>query len=92
MYVLIAYDIADPRRLYRVAKIMEDYGHRVQYSIFEAELERAQLQVLQARAGEVINEEADGVKYFPLCERCLQRVTVHGKGQLPELSGPYVIL
>ncbi|HQM85027.1 MAG TPA: CRISPR-associated endonuclease Cas2, partial [bacterium] len=32
---LILYDIRDPKRLLRVAKIMENYGYRVQKSVFE---------------------------------------------------------
>ena len=37
MNMIVAYDIADPRRLIRVAKIMKDYGLRVQKSVFEVE-------------------------------------------------------
>lgn len=35
---LIAYDIAEPRRLRRVIKIMEAYGTRLQYSVFLCDL------------------------------------------------------
>ena len=35
MNMIVAYDIADPKRLQRIAKIMKDYGLRVQKSIFE---------------------------------------------------------
>ncbi len=38
MNTIIVYDIANPRRLYKVAKILKDYGVRVQYSKFELEL------------------------------------------------------
>lgn len=36
--LLIAYDIADPKRLRRVIKIMESYGTRLQYSVFICDL------------------------------------------------------
>lgn len=35
---LIAYDIADPKRLRRVIKVMEGYGERLQYSVFLCDL------------------------------------------------------
>lgn len=40
---LIAYDIADPKRLQRVIKLMEGYGTRLQYSVFLCDLSRAEL-------------------------------------------------
>jgi CRISPR-associated protein Cas2 len=46
MLRLIAYDIADPKRLTRVADICEDFGVRVQYSLFECWLEDDQFQLL----------------------------------------------
>ncbi|HTI68628.1 MAG TPA: CRISPR-associated endonuclease Cas2, partial [Candidatus Limnocylindria bacterium] len=39
MLRLVAYDIADPKRLHRVAMICENFGVRVQYSLFECWLE-----------------------------------------------------
>lgn len=92
MYLLIAYDIANPRRLTRVAKIMEDFGRRVQFSVFEAELDARQFAFLQARVARVIEPAEDGVKYFLLCGECLKRVTVYGKGRLPEFDAPHLVL
>lgn len=35
---MITYDISDDRIRYRVAKILENHGSRVQYSVFECRL------------------------------------------------------
>jgi CRISPR-associated endonuclease Cas2 len=35
MLTLVAYDITDAKRLRRIAQTCEDYGVRVQYSVFE---------------------------------------------------------
>ena len=43
MRYLVCYDIRDERRLKRVGKMMKDYGTRVQYSVFEVDLERDRL-------------------------------------------------
>ncbi len=91
-YYLVAYDIADEKRLVRVAKKMESYGVRVQKSIFEAALDPASKTKLQAALLELIDPEEDGVKFFPLCARCLQRITLVGEGEQPELMQSYAII
>lgn len=70
MNMLITYDIADPKRLYRVAKIMKDYGLRVQHSVFEADVSPGQFKEMRLRTEAEIEFPEDGVKYFPLCKQC----------------------
>jgi len=74
------YDIADPKRLRKVAKTMEDYGERVQKSKFEMTLSDPQLAELQARLDEIIDHENDGIKYFPLCQKCRTKLEIIGQG------------
>jgi CRISPR-associated protein Cas2 len=76
----IIYDIADPKRLNRVARILRDYGQRVQKSKFEVAVSPAQLKALQQAIGAVIHPDEDGVKYFPLCEKCFGKTEIFGKG------------
>ncbi len=92
MYTVIAYDITDARRLHKVARIMEDYGRRVQFSVFEADISRRRLAEIQQRVANTIDDANDGVKYFPLCERCLQHVAVYGVGELPAATARYLVL
>ena len=35
MHYTVAYDITDDKRRNKVAKILKDFGKRVQYSVFE---------------------------------------------------------
>jgi len=76
----IIYDIADPKRLAKVARILKDYGVRKQKSKFEAELTDHQLRSLQKDLADTIEGSVDGVKYFPLCQRCRGKCEVLGKG------------
>lgn len=92
MFVLVAYDIAEPRRLQRIAKIMEDYGDRVQYSIFEMDVDQATFREMRQRTEKVLDEEQDGVKYFFLCERCAGRLDVVGRGAERTEQAPYRVL
>ena len=75
---LITYDIAEPRRLQRVARIMENHGVRLQKSVFECLLRPADLQRLLRKIAREIDHEVDGVKCFPLCKSCEQRCTLLG--------------
>jgi CRISPR-associated protein, Cas2 family len=80
MNMIVAYDIADPKRLTRVAKIVSDYGVRVQKSIFEVTVTDRIFAEMKRRVEGVIVPEKDGVKYFPLCEKCAGTVEIIGQG------------
>ena len=91
MNMIVAYDIADEKRLTRVAKIMLDYGVRVQKSIFEVDVSQKMFRELKARIEDIIVIKADGVKYFPLCEKCSGTVEIIGQGQFTDPDREYYI-
>jgi CRISPR-associated protein Cas2 len=89
---LVIYDIADPRRLYQVARILKDYGQRVQKSKFEIEVSMRIFAELRARIAQEIDETEDGVKYIPLCERCLQKTEIIGQGRFIDPDSEFVVV
>lgn len=90
MFVLVAYDIANEKRLYRVAKLMKDYGTRVQRSVFECRLDQAKLASLLSRIQTVIKKREDKVQIYHLCEVCQQRFEQCGQGSLTTDAEVYV--
>ena len=92
MNMIVAYDIADPRRLNRIAKVIKDYGIRVQKSIFEVEVDDRRFEEMKARVEEVIEQSEDGVKYFPLCEKCAGTVEIIGQGVFIDPDEEYHVL
>lgn len=66
---LVIYDIADPKCLRRVARLMEDFGVRLQDSVFDCWLSPSQLARLQAKMLPLIHLGEDSVRYIPLCAR-----------------------
>ncbi|MDQ2884344.1 MAG: CRISPR-associated endonuclease Cas2 [Actinomycetota bacterium] len=58
---LMAYDIADPKRLRRICTLMEDHGERLQYSVFLCDLSVAELAELESTVIEVMNLQQDSV-------------------------------
>lgn len=63
---LVTYDIAHPKRLRRVARTLEGYGTRLQYSVFECPLEGLRLEKLKADIWEIINHQEDQVLFVSL--------------------------
>ncbi|PIE64696.1 MAG: CRISPR-associated endonuclease Cas2 [Desulfobacterales bacterium] len=92
MVYFIIYDIADCKRLNRVAKILKDYGVRIQKSKFETDLSGSDFRRLQVDIGKIIDPAEDGVKFFPLCASCAAKTEIIGKGMLIETSGAFDII
>jgi CRISPR-associated protein Cas2 len=80
MKMIVTYDISEPARLLRVAKVMEDFGIRVQKSVFEVEIKSGLFKEMKSRIEKEIEPGIDGVKYFPLCEKCAGTLEVIGQG------------
>jgi CRISPR-associated protein Cas2 len=63
---LVSYDICDPKRLRRVAKICEGHGFRIQFSVFECPLDGVALVKLKAALAREMNENEDQVLFVSL--------------------------
>ncbi|MER2512859.1 MAG: CRISPR-associated endonuclease Cas2 [Nitrosomonas ureae] len=65
---LVAYDIADPKRLTRIHSALKKQGLPVQYSVFIVVLKRKALLRLLARISTLINKREDDVRCYHLPE------------------------
>ena len=63
---LVAYDIAAPKRLRKVARACEDFGLRRQFSVFLCRLSPTDLVRLRSRLYDVIDLDKDQVLFVPL--------------------------
>ncbi len=73
-YYVIAYDVRDDRRRLQLARVLLAYGHRVQFSVFEAYLTRADFLQMLAALQAVIDDEEDRVAIYPLLEPCRRKI------------------
>jgi CRISPR-associated protein Cas2 len=80
MFYAISYDIRDDRRRLKVAKVLKDFGQRVQLSVFEARLEPAALGRLKKRLTPLLDQAQDSVRLYPLCGACVPGIEVLGQG------------
>lgn len=71
---LVVYDTLDDRRRYRLARILDDYGDRVQYSVFEVTTIEANWTRLLARLQGVLSPEEDSLRLYAICDGCARKV------------------
>jgi len=75
---LVCYDIADPKRLGRVFRLLKGIGIHLQYSVFYCSLTRPQLFELKERLQERIDNREDDIRIYPLPAG--EKITALGQG------------
>jgi len=63
---LVCYDIAEDKRRDKVFKVCKNYGEHLQFSVFECDLNAAELVGLQRELSDVISHAADQVLFVSL--------------------------
>jgi CRISPR-associated protein Cas2 len=97
MMVLITYDVSfssddGKARLRRIAKICQDYGTRVQYSVFECDIEPAQWVRLKAELLATYDEEVDSLRFYILGKNWRSKVEHHGAKAALDLFASTLII
>jgi CRISPR-associated protein Cas2 len=95
MLVLVSYDVgtastSGQKRLRRIAKVCRDYGQRVQYSVFEVEVDFAQWTFLKSNLCELIDPEHDSLRFYYLGSNWKSKVEHVGTKAALDLNGPLV--
>lgn len=95
MMMLVSYDVstrdsAGERRLRQIAKACRDYGQRVQYSVFEIELEPAQWTLLKHKLSELIDPRCDSLRFYYLGKNWQRRVEHIGAKAALDFNGPLI--
>lgn len=78
-HYLILYDIRNEKRLTKVAKILESYSIRVQYSVFESDMPELIMKQMKSRLEKVIDTTEDFLLIFDICEKDWQKRQLFGK-------------
>ena len=96
MLVVVAYDVNTEsqdgrRRLRRVAHVCENYGQRVQKSVFECLVDAAQWTVLKAALLSEIAEAEDSLRFYFLGDNWKGRVQQVGLDGSYDPQGPLIV-
>lgn len=93
MMVLVSYDVSTVEeggktRLRRIAKACRDFGQRVQYSVFEIEVDPAQWTLLRQRLCDLIDPAHDSLRFYFLGSQWRGKVEHVGAKPAVDFSGP----
>lgn len=96
MLVLVTYDVSlvqpgGAARLRRVSKACRNYGQRVQFSVFEIEVDPAQWAALKSRLESLIDLKQDSLRYYYLGANWRRRVEHVGAKPAKDLGGPLIV-
>ncbi len=91
MLSLVAYDITDEKRLRGVARICEDYGVRVQYSVFECRLDEGEFDDFWLKLLDVIKPDEDRLVAYKIDARCARETLTAGTMVCSEKALCYLV-
>lgn len=81
-FYMICFDVSHPRRLRLVAGELENFGQRVQRSVFECWLDEDELFELKRRLTRHLDPQEDRLRYYSLCQADVKRIEIDGPGHL----------
>lgn len=95
MLVLITYDVqtsssGGAKRLRHVAKKCEQYGVRVQYSVFECIVDNAQLRQLEIDLEKIIDHDRDSIRIYRLGKNYKSKVIHLGAKESLKVDEPLI--
>ncbi len=90
MFYVVSYDISDDSKRGRVAKVLLDFGTRVQYSVFECIMDDEALARLESRLKDLMADD-DSMRVYGLCARCEKTVTILGTGKVTKDENVYIL-
>ena len=75
MKYIVTYDIANDKKRTKLADLLDEYGNRVNYSVFEIELSEAKRDTLLAEIEikKLIDTKYDSLRFYHLCENCVPK-------------------
>ncbi len=89
---LITYDIIKNKKRRRVSKILDDYGDRVQKSVFELPgLDDIIWKKCLKRLQKIKLDSGESIRIYQMCEKCKKTVIILGEGEAFSDPEVYII-
>jgi CRISPR-associated protein Cas2 len=95
LLVLVTYDVstknpAGKKRLHKVAKVCQNYGQRVQNSVFECIVDASQLTALKIKLINIIDKKEDSIRIYQLGNNYKNKVEHIGIKESIDLEAPLI--
>jgi CRISPR-associated protein Cas2 len=96
MWVLVTYDVNTEtakgrRRLSKVAQACENFGQRVQKSVFECTVNQAQYEQMRNQLLKTIDMKQDSLRFYKMSSERDKTVEEFGSGKVIDFKGPLVV-
>ncbi len=96
MFILIAYDVSTAdkpgqKRLRRIARACEDYGVRVQKSLFECRVGKGEWAALRHRLLKEIDSKQDSLRFYRMEEDSGKKTEHHGIKEPVDFDTPLIL-
>lgn len=96
MLVLVSYDVktsdkGGQKRLRHVAKTCLSYGQRVQFSVFECNVDPTQWVVLRQKLIDEIDDKKDSLRFYFLGSNWRRRIEHIGAKEIVDLEAPMIV-
>lgn len=94
--VLVTYDVSTTssegqRRLRQVAKTCQNYGQRVQNSVFECVVDATEFAIMKLKLIEIMDPEQDSLRFYQLGNNYKNKVDHVGVKTSLDLEGPMIL-
>lgn len=91
LFYVVVYDIPCDKRRKKIADLLEGYGKRVQYSVFECVLSRPKYRELQKRLKYVFKSEEDNIRFYSVSRHTFDQVEAWGGPPITEAPSSIVV-
>lgn len=96
MLILVTYDVSTEKaegskRLRNVAKICQNFGQRVQKSVFECQVTKEELYQLREKLLEEFNPKEDSLRFYRITEPSEQNIEEYGCFKSIDFEGPLIV-
>jgi CRISPR-associated protein Cas2 len=90
MLVVVVYDVSDDKRRLKLSHLLEGYGRRVQYSVFECFIGLEEMRQLYQRICKLMKDE-DSVRLYWISKDAVSRVLTLGSPPPQEPPSSYIL-
>lgn len=94
MYV-VSYDITSDRRRNKIAKTLEGYGTRIQYSVFECRLTEKKYKEMYRKLMQLMADAEEGsIRFYSICGNCEEKIRTIGEitGQTEQAAEQVIVI
>ena len=96
MLVLVSYDVktsdkGGQKRFCHIAKTCFKYGHRVQFSVFECNVDPTQWTLLRQKLIDEIDDKIDSLRFYFVGSNWKRKIEHVGAKEIVDLEGPLII-